>query len=937
VVLIFGVLPTLAIYLVGHHLIGFSEKNTLVAAQKKLRGQLIHIAERANPEGFYFHIFARLYGLLRHAHHAGQLSIAHSLITGCKARYKVDFTAYLFNDRGEITQIAAAVPPNRFIIGKIWDIIAETPSYQPGEDEKKHLKKIQLLLGAEANAGQLKNLEGQLITLKKKKMTGFFYWQKFSPANKSGVIFFVMGNHNTQTLLQKHLGRNPDVDLELSYWNQGSAMPLFTSSEQNLAVLMRSTLEKSDQNSIVAGHRLWGLLNTGQGIFVGSSSLPDQKLHNARGLLNLCFGMALLFWLLLLVNSRLNLHEAYVRIGNKLSAIFLVVIAVPVAALAITGVLSISTHEKFLLSKIEKEQKQRLSAIEDDFINEEFAFAGMCKNLRRQAAEQFSLPDFQKHSRELLQRRLAVRIELRKLDGDLICMHNAGGYFEGLEKVNDAFSRYLIRCNLEKRLNDEHTVLKHPPDEVFSDLFASSDFGFAQVGESPDRVHFFRFGQNEMFWYWTYFSQPGHPTAILSVFQAVTMARENFLLQVLDASSPDAQSLAAYNCNRQTWLKREISQTDALAETVRTAQISKQPESGIVDFPEGKFMAMALPGTLLAPYSLVSLTSTADVKNQIDRFYLALATGIVLIFFVALATASLLARTFLEPINELARGLKQLQSHGSETSVTIDSGDEFGGIAKAFNQMVDDLNEMQLAKVVQESLFPQEKPQIDGFDTAIFNLTAIDLGGDYCDVFQVNKEQWLLLIGDVSGHGTPAALCMAMVKAAIFKACRDGLQFAGLAEYVSGMMLKTLDRKKMMTMLFMLLDTEKNTVQMVNAGHNWPIILRKGGQVEEIKILGLPLGVREPKNPRAQVTMTLNPGDTLFCYTDALIECQSPDKVVFGHNQLYQELATLSEKSSQELIDHLYARWLQFIAGGIREDDLTMLVVKNCQHENGSK
>ncbi|EKD82300.1 MAG: hypothetical protein ACD_39C01375G0001, partial [uncultured bacterium] len=325
------------------------------------------------------------------------------------------------------------------------------------------------------------------------------------------MIFLVMGNVNTPTLLQKHLGQNPPDDLELSYWHQGSSLPLFTSSDQGVAVLMRNTLEKSDQGGIVAGHRLWGLLNTGYGVFVGSSPLPNHKLHNARGLLNLCFFMTLLFLLLLLLNSRLNLHESYIRIGNKLSAIFLVVIAVPVAALVTTGILSISAHEKFLLSRIEKEQKQRLSAIEDDFINEEVVFKNMCNNLRLQAAEQFSLPEFQKHSQELLQRRQAVRIELRKLDGDLISICNAGGFFEGLEKVNDAFSRYLIRCNLESRLNDEHTVLKHPPDQVFTDLFASSDFGFAQVGEAPDRVHSFRFGQNEMFWYWTYFSQPGHP------------------------------------------------------------------------------------------------------------------------------------------------------------------------------------------------------------------------------------------------------------------------------------------------------------------------------------------------------------------------------------------------------------------------------------------
>jgi len=926
-------LPAVAIYLVASQLIDFAEKNRLDAAQQKLRQQLIAVAEKANPEGFYFQIFDRLYVSLRNAHATGHLSTAQSLAMNCATRYKVDFISYLFNDRGEMTKITPTPPPNRFIIGKIWDILAETDNYQPGEDEKKQLKRIQLLLGAESNAGRLKNLEGHLISLKKKKMPGFFYWQRFSPESKSGVVFFIMPSVGTDTILQKHLGQTPHQRFRLSYWDLESPKPLFTNFSQDVALLIKNRLEQSNDSFVMKSHRLWAILNTTFGVFVGSLPTPAYKLQSVRGMLNLCFVMVLVFLLVILFNSQLNLQSSYIRIGNKLSAILLVAIAIPVSALTLTGIVSISDHEKVLLSQIEKEQKQRLSAIEDDFISEEVSFNSISSGLRRQVVEQFSLQIFQKESKELLQHRQVIRIELRGLNGDLISIFNAGGHFEGLEKINDAFSRYLIRQNLSQRLKDEKVELKRPPDEVFTDLFASSDFGFAQVGESPDRVHSFRFGQNELFWYWTYISQPGHPAAFLSVIQSVGIARENFLSKVLDEGRPGSGKLGVYNCDRQTWLKGGFSGAKAVAATIKTAQISEQPEARIVDLADGRFIAMAFPGTLLAPYSLVSLISDAEIRFQINQLYFALIAGIIAILFVAMAIARLLARTFLVPINELARGMVQVQNRGNDAKVVIDSGDEFGELGTAFNQMVDDLKEMQLAKVVQESLFPQEKPQIDGFDTAIFNLTATDLGGDYCDVLQVTKNQWLLLIGDVSGHGTPAALCMAMVKAAIFKACSDGLMFAELTESLSDLLLKTLSRKRMMTMLFVLLDTDDYTLQMINAGHNWPLILRKNGQVEEIQSVGLPLGIRASKRPRSQVTQTLNPGETLFCYTDALIECRSPDNEVYGHEQLYQELARLHGKSSQELIDHLETKWRQFIAGGIREDDLTMLVLKNCQQE----
>lgn len=933
VILIFGVLPVVAIFLFANHLLEFTEKNHLFAAQNKLKQKLISVAEKASPEGFYFQLFENLFARLRREKDTGDSGKTQAIIGSFANLYQTEFLAYVFDDRGEVKQLSGLSLPNRFIIGKIWDILAETQNYKPGEDEKKQLKRMQLLLGAESDGGRLKNMEGHLISLKKKRVDGFFFWKRFSAESKAGVIFLAMPVENTESVLRKHAVDAQRDGFKLSYWHHESPTPLFSQIDESAALLARNNLELGNDGFAAFDFRLWSILKTRMGVFVASLPLFAYQLQNVRGMLNLCFAAVLLLMLVVLFDPRINLQTTYIRIGNKLSAILLAVVAIPVAALALTGILAIADHEKVLLLRIEKDQQQRLSALEDEFIREEKNFARICSKLRHQVVEKFSLDAFNQESQELLRDRQAVRIELRGLNGDLMSMCNYGGYFEGLEKTNDGFSRYLIRQHLSKRSSDENVLLKHAPDEVFSDIFDSSDFGFAQISAAPNRVHAFRFGQNELFWYWSYIAEPGHPAAILTIFQAVNIARENFLHRVLKSSLASSEKMGAYDCNRRVWLNGGFAGSKDANELVRAAQISGRPESRLVSLPHGRFVALAFPGTLLAPFSLLSLISDEDIVGQQNQLSLALICGIALILFVAMAIAHLLARTFLEPVKELDRGMRQIQARGPEARVVIDSGDEFGELGKAFNQMVDDLKEMQLAKIVQESLFPQERPQIQGFDTAIFNLTATDLGGDYCDAIKISEHQWLLLIGDVSGHGTPAALAMAMVKAAIFKACRDGLQFHLLAGSLSELLLKTLSRKKMMTMLFVLLDNSHNSVRFINAGHNWPIILRQNGTVEEIRVTGLPLGVRETRRLREEVVANIEPGDALFCYTDALVECRSPDDEVFGHQRLYGELKRACGMGSQELIAHLENCWHKYLAGGVREDDLTMLVVKKCEPE----
>jgi sigma-B regulation protein RsbU (phosphoserine phosphatase) len=93
----------------------------------------------------------------------------------------------------------------------------------------------------------------------------------------------------------------------------------------------------------------------------------------------------------------------------------------------------------------------------------------------------------------------------------------------------------------------------------------------------------------------------------------------------------------------------------------------------------------------------------------------------------------------------------------------------------------------------------------------------------------------------------------------------------------------------------------------------------------------MPLGVKESKRTREIVELNLSQNETLFCYTDALIEGQSPGNEMYGHDRLYSELKNRQNLSSGELVKFIQSGWKLFLEGQPQEDDLTIMAIKNVQ------
>lgn len=189
VVFIFGLLPVFSGFVVVRQLLEHRKNTRYEAIENNLRERLVQVADASSVESFYFALFNRLHSRFKlHGPAAGE-----RLFAGVRAAQNLwnrELAAYHFDENGEYIALPGYSPPNRFIVGKIWDILAETDAFRPG-DEQRQQKLIQTLLGSEANAGNLKKLEGQLVSLKKKRMSGYLYWNRLSPDSRSGILIIV--------------------------------------------------------------------------------------------------------------------------------------------------------------------------------------------------------------------------------------------------------------------------------------------------------------------------------------------------------------------------------------------------------------------------------------------------------------------------------------------------------------------------------------------------------------------------------------------------------------------------------------------------------------------------------------------------------------------------------------------------------------------------
>jgi sigma-B regulation protein RsbU (phosphoserine phosphatase) len=225
-------------------------------------------------------------------------------------------------------------------------------------------------------------------------------------------------------------------------------------------------------------------------------------------------------------------------------------------------------------------------------------------------------------------------------------------------------------------------------------------------------------------------------------------------------------------------------------------------------------------------------------------------------------------------------------------------------------------------------MFPPFPEDNDRMDIYASMEAAKDIGGDFYDFFRIDDDHIAFVIGDVCGKGIPAALFMAFSRTIIrSKGMRCDTARACMTE--SNRLLAAYSADCMfVTVFYAIYNTKTGIVTYSNAGHNPPHLMRSDGTVEELpRLSDTMLGVFD-MNEYKELSLQLEPGDTLVMFTDGVTEAMNPDKKEFGTGRLKMTLGGLVGKSSQQIIGGVKAAIKDFADGAEQSDDITMLVVK---------
>lgn len=237
--------------------------------------------------------------------------------------------------------------------------------------------------------------------------------------------------------------------------------------------------------------------------------------------------------------------------------------------------------------------------------------------------------------------------------------------------------------------------------------------------------------------------------------------------------------------------------------------------------------------------------------------------------------------------------------------------------------------ELQIATDIQNSMLPRELTPVPGYRVAYHYKPAREVGGDLYDFIEQNNEQLVLVAGDVSGKGMPAALFSAITLGVIKSVWRSHLSVKGFLQQVNDYLRQVRFGRLNIAMLCAKFDINEQVLEIVNGGMPYPIVYKQRvGRARFLDISGQPLASMD-RMLISERRVPFSSGDIFVFYTDGLVEIANPDGELFGFDRLLELIERHRFSDSQTLLKFVL-KYLQDWAGEDAQqlDDQTMLVVE---------
>jgi phosphoserine phosphatase RsbU/P len=308
----------------------------------------------------------------------------------------------------------------------------------------------------------------------------------------------------------------------------------------------------------------------------------------------------------------------------------------------------------------------------------------------------------------------------------------------------------------------------------------------------------------------------------------------------------------------------------------------------------------------------------------------------------ALATGTILTRTITRSIGDLYDATLHVRRGDFSHRVRVTNRDQLGSLGDSFNEMTSSIaesidsqrvrqrleNEVEIARGVQQQLFPQKFPSLPGLELAAICRPARTVSGDYYDFIQLGNNRVGILLADISGKGIFAALLMASLQAALHSTSALE-QNAGTAEIVSRLnkhLFRNTSDDRYATLFYAIYDADLKTLTYTNAGHLAPIFLNEGS-VQALVEGGTVVGMFDEAE-FVERTLEVGPGSLLVVYTDGLTEPESAFGEEFGTQRLNAEVLRQREAKPDRIAENLISAAEQWAGTADQADDMTVVVAR---------
>ena len=350
--------------------------------------------------------------------------------------------------------------------------------------------------------------------------------------------------------------------------------------------------------------------------------------------------------------------------------------------------------------------------------------------------------------------------------------------------------------------------------------------------------------------------------------------------------------------------------------------------SGITYLNNKKYIYVCVNGSVLKDWVLVAAYPEERINRTINYIVIQIIAGVFLSILLTFIVIHILSLHFLNPIHSLGEAALAIEEQNFSYRIPVSDLDEFGHLEEVFNRVIEGLADFEVAKIVQESLFPSNKLILNSFNVFGKSYISTTLGGDYFDYFKINDSYLGIVFAKVSVKGIPAGLIMAMAKSVILSSSEEfRLDPAKLTKKLNKMFL-SIEGKSLnhvMTFQYFVLNINNGHFKFSNAGHCLPIIFdSENKEMKYIDFISSPLG-ESIDSDYNNYEFGLLEKHSLILYTDVVQKALNSIAGTKNNDGLYESLKQSYDLDSEIYYNNIFE--LLYKSSPQQLYDITLIIV----------